>query len=60
MTNDKTLTIRLPRQLVAALHKYRLQVAARTGIEVSKSQAIRLLLQRALEQEGGTDATANL
>ena len=55
MHNDKTITIRLPRDLVREVHQYRLKTAARTGIELSRSEAIRMLLKRALES-GGNDA----
>jgi Arc/MetJ-type ribon-helix-helix transcriptional regulator len=56
MNNDKTITIRLPRALVREVHQYRLRTASRTGVELSKSQAIRALLRRALDAEGATDA----
>ena len=60
MINDKTLTIRLPRKMVQELNRYRLQTASRTGIELSKSEAIRLLLRRGLDATEGNDAPADL
>lgn len=49
MNHDTTISLRLPRELDRDVKRFVMRIAARTGIEVSKSEAIRLLIRQALE-----------
>lgn len=49
MTNDKTVTIRLPEDLVIELSRFREDFAAKHGVDISKSKSVRVLLRKALD-----------
>ena len=49
MANTPTVTMRLPPQLIERIDAYAARVAKQTGVEVSRTAAMKALVQTGLE-----------